>query len=72
MTGNVVNQWEKGRIFNKSCGPIDYIWKKITLNFFFMTYRFTFPSGLKTKKKNQKGHVHPDQQFMIQQYNINN
>ena len=51
MTGNVVNQWEKGRIFNKSCGPIDYIWKKITLNFFFMTYRFTFPSGLKTKKK---------------------
>ena len=52
MTGNVVNQWEKGRIFNKSCGPIDYIWKKITLNFFFMTYRFTFPSGLKTKKKN--------------------
>ena len=54
MTGNVVNQWEKGRIFNKSCGPIDYIWKKITLNFFFMTYRFTFPSGLKTKKKNQE------------------
>ena len=51
MTGNVVNQWEEGRIFNKLCGPIDYIRKKITLNFFFMKYKFTFPSGLKTEKK---------------------
>ena len=50
MTGNVINQWGKYRIFNKSCGPIDYIWKKISLNYFLMTYKFTFPSGLKTKK----------------------
>lgn len=54
MTGNVINQWGKYRIFNKSCGPIDYIWKKIALNYFFMTYKFTFPSGLKTKKKLEK------------------
>lgn len=54
MTGNVINQWGKYRIFKKSCGPIDYIWKKITLNYFFMTYKFTFPSGLKTKKKIRK------------------